>query len=215
MATKITIRDKKVLRHLTHDADQVRDLVYDIRAIDAKSKRAGLRYPTRRCVRHLLEAAENGITTDQYGDLPSCTRLVKLGLLEEIPNLKVVDGANEKTRTVRAFFATPLGLDVIRYLKAVNEVDYRDSNALRDLGVRGRKAMFKIRETQELPKGDSMLEDLFYAGMLERIGRGGKPLSAKRAKEMRAEPLERDKLRPTERFRRCVEQVTKTGSYVR
>ncbi len=90
----------------------------------------------------------------------------------------------------------------------------KDRNALQELGTKGRRAMRRIKDETYLPTAPKMLEDLFYAGMVERTGRGGKVLSARRAKQLRHAPLDRLKLRPTERYRRTVGRISKTGAYL-
>lgn len=206
-----TIGDKEFLSFLLNKPFEVRKIYMVLRDLDEKSK--GKRHNFR-LLREVRQAARNGVVTKYPGTDRDIQKLVLLQVFELVGDVVNIYGARETSEDLKLYKLTDLGLDVARQTLAIDERDRGDKNALTELGAKGRRAMRKIMDTLELPTAPGMLEDLFYAGMLERKGRGGKPLSARRAKQLRGEPLDRDKLRPTERYRRTVERISKTGSYL-
>jgi len=211
MADVITIRDRKFLSFLVNDPAEVRDLFYRLRLIDEKSK---AKRHSFRLERLLRGTARSGSATKYFGTDKDIGQLIALGILEFAGDTVELHDPRESSESNELYTLTELGRDVARYQMAVTEVEKQDARKLTGLGAKGRRAMRKIKDSGELPTAAGMLEDLFYAGMVERTGRGGKVLSPKRAKQLRHEPLVRENLRPTARYRRNVHRLSKTGSYL-
>lgn len=208
----ITITDKKTLSLLTNDPKEIRTLFYELRKKDAPRSN---RPRQGRLLSIVRRAGRAGALLEYPGTARDIKKLLGLGLLEKLGDAVEIHEADESSESIVVYKLTALGCDVRRYDLAVRSIEKREDAALTELKAKGRRALHKIREEGELPTAPSVLEDLFYAGMLERVGRGGKSLSERRAKQLRHEPLDRDKLRPTARFRRCVNRVNKDGSYRR
>lgn len=214
-----TIPLKVVETYFIGPAADIRKLHDELRKKDEESKRKYYsdrrKNPPTEYLNRLRMAGMHGYIQAFPGWNPDIKFLEEKGLLEELGRSVEITDPGEMSEDVVLYRLTHTGQDVHRYHLFLEERDRDDALALKNLGMKGRRALYKIRETGLLPTAQSMLTLLFNNGMLERTGRGGKPLSARRAKQLRYEPLDPKKLRATDRYRRCVQKVRRNGSYDR
>lgn len=214
-----TVPLKVVETYFIGPVADIRKLHDELRKKDEESKRKYYSdrrktFPTE-YLKRLRMAGTHGYIQAFHGSNPDIKYLEQKGLLEELGRSVEITDPGEMSEEVFLYRLTHTGQDVHRYHLFLEERDRDDAQALKNLGAKGRRALYKMRETGLYPTAQSTLELLFNNGMIERTGRGGKILSARRAKQLRYEPLDPKKVRTTDRYHRCVDRVTKNGSYRR